>query len=114
MKYWVILLFLSLLPAAPSAADVVSAGLPASTDAAVVEGARAMVAAGVDSAEAVRMTRAMLQNQYHNQQIIAAQNIAVKASRQVFSSFNVGRHSEIFRFFRCFSSTSRCRSLNSE
>jgi len=81
MKKIAIILLAGLLFSGPAFADAVDDALPASADNALKANTRAMIKAGVDGEQGLRMTRAMVQNQYQNQQIIEAQQCVMDAAR---------------------------------
>jgi hypothetical protein len=82
MKKLIALVFIGLLMALPAWADEVDDGLPQGTDAALKAQTRAMIQAGVESDDALRMTRAMLQNRFERRQIIQAQEAVMAALKQ--------------------------------
>jgi hypothetical protein len=71
-----------LLCASISFADQVDEGLPDTATTEVKAGARHMIRAGIKSEDAVRMTRVMLEHLFSNQNIIRAQEIIMRATRE--------------------------------
>lgn len=82
MKKTVFAALVLLLCASMSFADQVDDRLPDTAATELKAGARQMIRAGINSEEAVRMTVAMLENLFSNQNIIRAQEIIMQAKKE--------------------------------
>jgi hypothetical protein len=79
----VIIIFCLLLLFAPSvSADVVDEGLPAETAEQLRAGTRQMIQLGMKTDDALRLTRAMVQNNFSVAQAMKAQQIVIKAQHK--------------------------------
>jgi hypothetical protein len=79
----IIVLFLMLLfTGAPSYADYVDEGLGTGASEQLKAGTREMIKAGVDSKDAVNVTRAMNRNRFRDENIIRAQEIVKGAVKE--------------------------------
>ena len=82
MKNILYILFALIFGAGIAAADIVDEQLPASAPEPLKAQTRAMIQAGVPQEDAVKMTRAMLQNRFELQHMLAAQTIVQEAHQQ--------------------------------
>ncbi len=82
MKKTIIIFFLLLLFAPIVFADVVDEGLPPGTAVELKASTRQMIHLGMKSDDAVRLTRAMLQNHFNVEQALKAQQILMNAHQK--------------------------------
>lgn len=82
MKKTLVTIFWLLLFASASFADMVDNRLPLATPEELKASTRQMIGLGIKSDEAVKITRAMLQNHFNLEQILKAQLIVMQARRQ--------------------------------
>ena len=82
MKKIVLAAFAFLMCASMSFADQVDEGLPDTATMELKAGTRKMIRAGIESEDAIRMTRAMLEYLFSNENILRAQEIIVKAQNE--------------------------------
>lgn len=82
MKKLIVVASIALFMALPAMADEIDDGLPSGADAALKAQTRAMIQAGVESEDALRMTRTMIQNRFERWQIIQAQEAVMAALKQ--------------------------------
>ncbi|MBW1901192.1 MAG: hypothetical protein JRJ20_06100 [Deltaproteobacteria bacterium] len=62
--------------------DEVDEGLPNMATVALKTGTRHMIRAGIDSEDAIRMTRAMLENRFKHEHILKAQEIVMRSRKE--------------------------------
>jgi len=82
MKTVALAIFVVFLFASPAFGDEVDEGLPNMATTELKAGTRHMIRAGIDTDDAIRMTRAMLESRFKQEHALKAQEIVVRACKE--------------------------------